>query len=395
MWRVDYPNNLGRFLLRGAFLILAMAGTASPLACHALGPETHLVRWSKFGTNFFASPTNSIRISSGFFFDLAVRADGTVAQHGGPDTPPAGLSNVVAIAAAYGYSLAASADGSVTGWGDTNFGAIDIPSNATNVVDVGGGWHHSAALRADGTVVGWGHNGYGQNNIPPGLSNVVAITIGYSYDLALRADGTVVAWGVWYYDGVTPVSVPAGLSNVVSVTGGIGHIIALRADGSLVAWGSNTYGETNIPPEATNIVAIAAPVSTGGDHNFALRKDGALFAWGCTCDGGSTVLPGLTNVVAIASGSNGDGSDYNLALIADGPFFTSPRLDISFGNGVAQIKIQGEPHRRYVLESTSSPDGTAGWTFERNVLLTASPQNVHQFSVPQAGARFYRARQLY
>jgi hypothetical protein len=52
----------------------------------------------------------------------------------------------------------------------------------------------------------------------------------------------------------------------------------LQADGSLVAWGENLYGETNVPADATNIVAMAA----GDFHFVALRADGAVIAWGGT-----------------------------------------------------------------------------------------------------------------
>lgn len=46
--------------------------------------------------------------------------------------------------------------------------------------------------------------------------------------------------------------------------------MALRADGTVVAWGDNSYGETNVPPWATNIVGIAA----GSEHSLAVPGGG-------------------------------------------------------------------------------------------------------------------------
>lgn len=393
MNQAKYFNSPSPLLLSQLLTLLAVLQIIWPLDTHAIEPSTRLVIWSNRGTNVPSGLTNVVKISSGFFFDLAIRADGTVAQLGGPGTPPVGLSNVVAVAAGWDHSLAATADGSVVAWGsEYSGGATNVPPGLTNVVDVGCGHYNSAALRADGTVVAWGNNDHGQTNVPPGLSNVVSITIGYSFGLALRADGTVAGWGTRYY-GSLPLEIPSGLSNVVSITGGNGHFLALHADGSLTAWGENWAGQTNIPTDLTNVVAVAAPASTAGDHNLVLRDDGTVSVWGCDCHGATTVPPGLSNVVAIAAGSNGDGSDYNLALVADGPFFTSPRLQISLSNGVATIALQGEANRRYVLEATSSLDDPANWMFEKNVRLTSTAQIIHQ--APTSQVRFYRARQLH
>jgi len=41
------------------------------------------------------------------------------------------------------------------------------------------------------------------------------------------------------------------------IAGGYAHSLALKADGTVVAWGWNDYGQTIVPAEATNVVAIA------------------------------------------------------------------------------------------------------------------------------------------
>ena len=86
--------------------------------------------------------------------------------------------------------------------------------------------------------------------------------------------------------------------------------------GKVVAWGSNTLGQTNVPPNLTNIIAIAA----GSVHSLALRNDGTVYAWGTSNIADETnVPPGLSNVVAIAAaGFYGNKYGYSLALKSDG-----------------------------------------------------------------------------
>lgn len=83
----------------------------------------------------------------------------------------------------------------------------------------------------------------------------------------------------------------------------------LEAAARVVAWGDNTYGQTNVPADLTNIVAIAA----GRTHHLALRRDGTVRAWGANTAGETLVPAGLTNVVAIAAGDT-----HSVALTASG-----------------------------------------------------------------------------
>ena len=85
--------------------------------------------------------------------------------------------------------------------------------------------------------------------------------------MALRADGTVVVWGD---NGFGQTNVPPGLSNVVAIAAGFYHCLALRNDGSVVAWGWNNNGQTNVPAGLSNVVAIAA----GGYQSLALLGAG-------------------------------------------------------------------------------------------------------------------------
>jgi hypothetical protein len=73
-----------------------------------------------------------------------------------------------------------------------------------------------------------------------------------------------------------------------------------RADGQVNVWGDNSYGQTNVPANATNVIALAA----GDYHCLALRTDGTVVAWGEDSSGQTDIPPNLTNVVSIAAGSS-------------------------------------------------------------------------------------------
>jgi hypothetical protein len=118
--------------------------------------------------------------------------------------------------------------------------------------------------------------------------------------------GTVVAWGS---DAFGQTDVPADLTNAVAISAGIEHSLALRTDGTVAVWGAGEYNQTNVPPGLQDVVAI----STRGYHNLALKADGTVVAWGLDNDGQSEIPPDLSGVVAVAAGGN-----HSLALKADG-----------------------------------------------------------------------------
>jgi alpha-tubulin suppressor-like RCC1 family protein len=121
------------------------------------------------------------------------------------------------------------------------------------------------------------------------------------------AAGTpLVAWGKNWYG---QTNIPPAATNLVAVSAGWQHGLALRADGTLVPWGYDGDGLAVIPSEATNIVALAV----GDYHSLALRADGQVFAWGKNQAGESTVPANATNIVALDGGYT-----HTLALRADG-----------------------------------------------------------------------------
>lgn len=126
--------------------------------------------------------------------------------------------------------------------------------------------------------------------------------------LMVHADPALV-WGNNNYGQTNP---PPSATNVVAIAAGDAHCLALRSNGTVVAWGFNHFGQTEVPVDLTNAISVAA----GGSHSLALRTDGTVALWGKIMPMGVTnVPPGLTNVVALALGP---GAQHALVLRADG-----------------------------------------------------------------------------
>jgi hypothetical protein len=153
------------------------------------------------------------------------------------------------------------------------------------------------------------HNCQGLTGLP-GQSIAFALALVWfmliSTSLSNAAVGRVVAWGC-NFSGQT--NVPPDATNVIAVAAGQNHSLALRADHTVIAWGS----QTDVPAEATNIIAISAC----GSNNLALRADGSVVAWGDNAYGENQIPPEATGVVKI-----GAGGFYDLVLLKDGSLLT-------------------------------------------------------------------------
>ncbi|MEI6785043.1 MAG: hypothetical protein WCQ21_29440, partial [Verrucomicrobiota bacterium] len=116
---------------------------------------------------------------------------------------------------------------------------------------------------------------------------------------------TVTGWG----DGTYGQSdMPLNWTNIVAVSAGGYHTLALTADGRVRATGDDSAQQCDVPFGLSNVVAIAA----GAYHSLALLNDSTVVAWGDNSLGQSSVLAGLSNIVAIAAGT-----DHSLALTKD------------------------------------------------------------------------------
>ena len=121
-----------------------------------------------------------------------------------------------------------------------------------------------------------------------------------------QPSGTVVGWGG---NSQGETTIPSQLTNVVAIAAGNYTALALTSNGTLVAWGNNAAGQFNIPSGLSNVLAIAV----GEYHCLALTTNGTVVGWGDNSRGETTIPSQLTNVVAISAGGY-----QSLALTASG-----------------------------------------------------------------------------
>jgi alpha-tubulin suppressor-like RCC1 family protein len=357
---------------QGAYSVVVSNAYGSTVSSNANLKVVHslVVAWgsnSAGQTNVPPGLTNVIAIAAGGLFSdghcLALKADGTVVAWGagndyyhnwsyGQANVPSGLSNVVAVAAGSLHSLALRSNGTVVAWGYNSNGQTNVPAGLSNVVAIAAGYAHSLALKSDGTVAAWGYDSL--NNILTGLSNVVAIAADYYHSLALKRDGTVVAGGA-----EIPTDVLASLTNIVAIAAGYSHGVALRSSGTVATWGVSYYspGPVIPPPGLSNVIAIAAGGEYSGVHSVALRSDGSVVAWGSNGYGQTNVPSDLPNAMAIAAGS-----DHSLALVNDTPPVLQVRLaGLARSGDRVNISVPTQSGRVYGLEYKNALTDTT-WT---------------------------------
>lgn len=177
-----------------------------------------------------------------------------------------------------------------------------LPASLTNAVALAAGVYN-LAITSDGSVVAWPGSA-----APSSATNVVAVAARYSQNLALKSDGTVLAWG-------TISNVPPEVTNIVAIASNLpsdpskNNCFAAKADGSVAVWGAPTIF-ANAPAYLRGAVGVAA----GELHAIALRSDGTVGGWFDYVDYGYNAVPaGLSNMVAISAGKR-----HSLALRADG-----------------------------------------------------------------------------
>lgn len=145
---------------------------------------------------------------------------------------------------------------------------------------------------------------------------------------SVLAQTRVIAWG-------RPVitNLPPDLTNIVDIAAGDGFAVALRADGTLRAWGTNVVAVTNVPAGISNIVAVEAAAR----HVLALRGDGKVFTWGNDSAVNQNFAP--TNATRISAGWR-----QNLAVLKGGTVASWPdRNFIPFGglSNIVDVAVGG------------------------------------------------------
>src|SRR4051794_26391239 len=101
------------------------------------------------------------------------------------------------------------------------------------------------------------------------------------------------------------MNVPPSATNIVAVSAGAYHGLALRADGRMIAWGDYT----TVPVVATDVVSIASAWFS----DAGLRANGTIVGW----NGSPGFANGFTNIVELPCPFNGFGNDL-LGLRRDG-----------------------------------------------------------------------------
>jgi alpha-tubulin suppressor-like RCC1 family protein len=223
--------------------------------------------------------------SGGFYFNVILRANGTLWSMGFNNTGQLGNGTTTS-------TLLPGQVGS-----DNRWIAVSSGSNTTH------------AIRADRTLWGWGRNGYGQiGDGSKGFHRLAPVQVGsdktwvmvsggYYHTIGLKADGTIWAWGDNTYgqigDGTnTARLVPTQIgsdSNWVAVSAGSFHNLATKSDGTLWAWGRNSYGAHGGPLGDGTFVDKNYPIQVGDTwktfsagfiSSYAMKADGTIWIWG-------------------------------------------------------------------------------------------------------------------
>ena len=266
-------------------------------------PEYRLYAWGintvgQLGlgnTTSYSSPkqvgvlTNWLEISSGAYYSLGIKTDGTLWSWGVNNLGQLGLGNTTA------YSSPKQV-GSLTNWSTTESG-----SDGSNV-----------AVKTDGTLWSWGFNNDGQLGLGDTtqrssptqvglLTNWLKISNGYSFVIALKTDGTLWSWGrnnagqLGIGDTTnrsSPVQV-GSLTDWLTISAGFySSSVAVKTDGTIWSWGRNTEGQLGLgnrtnysSPKQIGSLTVWANTVCGRNHTLAFKTGGTLWSWGLNTSG--------------------------------------------------------------------------------------------------------------
>lgn len=122
--------------------------------------------------------------------------------------------------------------------------------------------------------------------------------------VALHAD--VIGTGLNTYGQTT---VPTNAVDAVAIQAGRDFSLAIKAGGTLAGWGNNSDSRALPPVSLTGVVSL----SSGSYHTLALKSDGTVVAWGFNGSGILNVPTNLVDVLAVAAGGY-----HSLAVKRDG-----------------------------------------------------------------------------
>lgn len=209
----------------------------------------------------------------------------------------ADTTNDVAHAAAGWYDgVLCKTDGSLRTWGTNYYGE---PPTVTSAHRVAGGDYTACALLSNGVIRIWSTSASidSLETAHDGThSNSVDIAATWYSCLSLKSDGSLESFPI--NPGSDIGTNPPAISDGWKIAAGQHFALCLRSNGTVIAWGNNTYGQTNVPAECTNMVGVAG----GRDHAMAWRADGTLVRWGGSVAWQTNTLPEYATNVIAASG---------------------------------------------------------------------------------------------
>jgi GH25 family lysozyme M1 (1,4-beta-N-acetylmuramidase)/alpha-tubulin suppressor-like RCC1 family protein len=253
-------------------------------------------------------------------------------------------------------------------------------------VSVAGPGPMTCQWRKDGTNLVDGVFVSGSTNTTLSVSNFQVGAVGNYSVVVSNTNGTaassnalitvwpLLAWGAGMTNAnATPnygqSVVPPNLSNIVAVAGGLYHSLGLRGDGTVAAWGagwtnkgiSPNWGQAIVPGGLSN----AVDVSGGYYHSLALIGDGTVKAWGAgTTNAGANpqygqaqVPDGLSNAVAVAAGGY-----HSLALRSD-------RTVLAWGAGTTSTGTSSDYGQAVVPDSVSNAVAVAAGGYHSLAVL--------------------------
>lgn len=276
----------------------------------ALKADGSVVAWGDSILGAGYSPNlakKAVAISAGGGHALALLEDGTVQAWGNNRAQflctnvPKGLDSVRSIQARGNYSVVVRANGKMVGWGDNGYHQLDFPFGSDSLWNFGLGDEFGYGIKSDGKILNWGFQAMGRSartfTLPNDLPDLKEIAATSACIFALSESGKVFGWGSYNYRGILDIPHFASPVSTISINQS-NHALALMQDGTVVAWGDSSKGQTKVPANLRNAIAISA----GCDHSLALDNSGKLYSWGDTARGLQS-LP-IGHASQIAAGCN-------------------------------------------------------------------------------------------
>lgn len=246
-------------------------------------------------TTYYSSPkqvgalTNWSYLASGSYHVAAIKTDGTLWCWGynsfgqvGNNTSGTSISSPVQIGsltnwlkvtAGYYHNVAVKTDGTLWSWGWNAYGQLGLGNVA-----------HYSSPKQIGSGTTWSN-----------------IACGYAQTFATKTDGTIWSWGYGVYGATgqqttTNYSSPKQIGALTTwLTPASGRITgySIKTDGTLWAWGYNGQGNLangNIANNYSSPIQIGSATNwskvTGSYYSvYGIKTDGTLYSWGANAQG--------------------------------------------------------------------------------------------------------------